>query len=282
MKITSIVSFYLLFINFSIAQTTPPCDTIVLKTGEILSVSIDMVSHGEIYYRDCPVDSFVQHKIGLALVEKTYGHQMTADSLLSQLTAELDKEKYELSAFKKWLFKKKAKKVIRSLTERQRVKVTYRHTEGRVGTKTLKGVFVNMTDDEFVLETRKAALIKLKKDRIDKISLYKSKGTTEKVLGGVAIGVGVFVGVIVLAILAVLGLIYVLIAGLGGEPDNDGSGNLGGGCLLATLLIVGGVALLASTGPKGINDPFGGDWEITDNFQQSDSIKADEIKGDTP
>ena len=281
MKIIPIVFTFLLFINVTIAQNTSFCDSLVFQNGNSLSVSIDSIAAGKVFYKICPQESPLQRKTRLKYVKEVYKSELNKDSVVQKIALEVEPEKIKLSPVKKWVFERKAKKMMRSLSEGQSVKVKYRHTKGKIGTKTIKGKLLAITKTQMVMKPHLKDTVYIEKEMVDRINGYKTKENGGTVLGGIALVGGVAVGIVFGILL--LSLVIVITSGIASPFNNkkerDRTGN---GCLIATLLVIAGVTIIAGTGPKHINDPFTSDWEISESVQQLDAIKVEETKGNQP
>lgn len=184
---------------------------------------------------------------------------------LEEMINEVAKQQ-QLRGLKKWIFKKEALKLVKSIEEGQKVKVYYLSMTGR--TAKTKGYLKSINEEEVVVRSKRGVYVtRIPKARVQKIRYYNSELRGLRIAGYIALGVG--------GLLAMISLVLLLGDGLGiflsvGQSDPNLRSNLG--CLWPILALAIGIGLIFA--PRtSIKTPFSGAWEITET-QQEASIPA--------
>ena len=70
MKRILLFSILLFLVQILFAQTSPdPCDTLVLKNDRIISVTIDSIAGGKVFYKKCPTDNSPQENLEVNFIK---------------------------------------------------------------------------------------------------------------------------------------------------------------------------------------------------------------------
>lgn len=265
MKNIILICCVLCAIQLNAQKDSTSCKTIVLVNDVEIAAFIDFFENNYLIYRRCPDTNFVQYNLPISFIKIIRDAEGNTDLLFRHLVKLQSEQgpKAKKKPFRAWMFKHKTRKIVRSISEGCNIKVTFKNASGWI--QKIKGKCIELTNEELVIETKTGNTVVIQRVNIEKITIPKIQS---KVGSGVRLGLLIGALVFGAAIILIM-LLFVssdtLLSAAGANNPNTAKALFGcnaPGCLLPTLLIIGGIIILIASKPKKINYPFSNDWEI--------------------
>lgn len=246
--------FFILFSNSLFGQSKSSCHQLVFEDDKIKEVAIDSIGTNFVFFKKCSPGKERQRKVQVLEIREILNEDGSTSELTTLLFKSRKLQPSLLSSIPKWVFKHKTKKIIRSIEQGQKVKLTYQLP--RRSKRTIKGYLKKINTESVIIETKRGKKYEFDRNHITKISVLKPGnrvgnvfGTVVLVMAGLAFG-GLFMGAMINSIFP-------------GSPGLEQDPGLNNGCLPVIVLMGVGFITLVFSNPKQILYPFNGDWNIS-------------------
>lgn len=248
------------------------CDTLILQNKRELSVYIDSVSGGDLYYRLCP-DTVVRiRKIPLSYITSIRSVSDVADVELEG-RSNLPSSIYTPSAT--WIFQKTGTGQIRKLKEGRRVKA--RVAKGGRQGALITGIFLGMTDSAMVIDQNRHGIVHVPKEKILRLTIPKLGGTAAGILGGALLGMALMLLFLMLVLLLVVALLTLMFTGSSDTSAARSDAKDMNRTALILLLLAIPMAFVAI--PASIEKPFDPkEWTLSKAEQAPSPVEEPQIQ----
>ena len=260
MKRSLLLIFTLMTFTGFCQTNSSSCYIIVVKSGENKTAHIDSLYKDQLHARHCPDMKSPPFQVKLKHIQYIVPAANPPEDMSYATKAtiyNINKKTISPKGLKRWWFNHKTKKIKRSLTEGQSVKIYYQGRNNR--TELIKGKWKGLTEENVLVYIPRKTIRSIPKKDIIKIKANKSfKGTRDWVLISLILGITVVLWILV----AVAYVDFKFFQYFGGDPNlRSDAFNGVGGCLIPIIFSIGLVAFLFIS-RFTINTPFDNDWTI--------------------
>lgn len=263
---------------FSSVDAQENCDTLILHPGRPLEVTVDSVASGKVYCKLCGNASGQAQVIPLKMVAEIKYHdaskrsaQKDTATLIPIETVPETVQEQEVSKDTKvpeWILTRKGKKSIQKRFRKGvKLKVVYLDQDRK---QRLVAILDEITATHLVLESHYDSRVSIPREKVLKIKIKNGLG----LFGGVALGVGLIVGLVTLSIALIAITISIIFSG-GQDPNASGlQEEANQGCTLAIVAMVIGIIALIASNASWINAPFSDKWEVEKVIHEAEPEKS--------
>lgn len=267
---------FVCLLSFSFVNAQEKCDTLILHPGRPLEVTVDSVANSKVYCKLCGKQPGQAQVIPLKMVAEIKYHDTskrsaqkdTTTQVPTEAAAETVREVSKDTKIPEWILTRKDKPSVQKRFKKGiKVKVVYLDQDKK---RKVVDVLDDITETHLVLKSHYNSTISIPREKVLKVKIKNGLG----IFGGVALGVGLIVGLVTVSIALIAITISIIFSG-GQDPNASGlQEEANQGCTLSIVAMVIGIIALIASNASWINAPFSEKWKVEKVMQEAEPQKS--------